>query len=494
MSLETYKAKRNFRKTPEPEAGKGRASKQPIFVVQEHHASRLHYDFRLEADGVLKSWAVPKEPTLDPAEKRLAVHVEDHPLEYAKFEGAIPEGEYGAGTVKIWDSGTYENLLASKPEPQTVAEAVESGHVEVELEGKRLRGKFALVRMGGRLAGKGKDNWLLIKMKDDFARPDGKPAKEKPDAKPAKVKKAARAKAAAKNTGPAAKAQAPAEFHEFTHADRVMFPDAGFTKGDVLAFYERIADRLLPYLHDRPLTLERMPEGLDGSQAPHFWQKDTPEYYPEWIPRVILPSAQGKQVHYVLVNDVASLLYLVNQGTITFHIWLSRLADLDRPDFVFFDIDRGKAAFTEVIEVAQTVRAVLKSERREAFVKTSGKTGLHLLVPWTARGGYDESRAWAIEVAERAVQALPDRATREVRKEKRGKRVYIDVMQNVRGHLAVAPYVLRAVPAASVSTPLHWREVTDALDPAALTIKTIFNRLKRQKTDPFADLVKLWIS
>jgi bifunctional non-homologous end joining protein LigD len=209
---------------------------------------------------------------------------------------------------------------------------------------------------------------------------------------------------------------------------------------------------------------------------------------------VNLPSAQGKQVHYVLVNDVASLLYLVNLGTITFHIWLSRLADLDRPDFVFFDIDRGKAAFTEVIEVAQTVRAVLKSERREAFVKTSGKTGLHLLVPWTAKGGYDESRAWAIEVADRAVQALPDRATREVRKEKRGKRVYIDVMQNVRGHLAVAPYVLRAVPAASVSTPLHWREVTDALDPAEFTIKTILNRLKRQKTDPFADLVKLWNS
>jgi bifunctional non-homologous end joining protein LigD len=437
---------------------------------------------------------VPKEPTLDPAQKRLAVHVEDHPLEYAKFEGTIPEGEYGAGKVKIWDSGTYENLLASKPEPQTVAEAVESGHVEVELKGKRLRGKFALVRMGGRLGGKGKDNWLLIKMKDDFALPDGKAGKEKPETKPAKEKKAARPKTAGKNTGSPPKAQSPAEFHDFTHTDRVMFPDAGFTKGDVLEFYERIADRLLPFLRDRPLTLERMPEGLDGSQAPHFWQKDTPEYYPEWIPRVNLPSAQGKQVHYVLVNDVASLLYLVNQGTITFHVWLSRLADLDRPDFVFFDIDRGKAAFSDVLEVAQAVRAVVKSEERDAFVKTSGKTGLHLFVPWTAKGGYDESRAWALGVAERAVRELPGRATHEVRKEKRGKRVYIDVMQNVRGHLAVAPYVLRAVPAASVSTPLHWREVTNALDPAAFTLKTIFSRLKRQKTDPFADLLKRWNS
>jgi len=169
MSLNDDNTRRDVRATAEPQGRRQPAHGTPIFVVQEHHASHLHYDFRLEADGVLKSWAVPKGPSLDPARKRLAIQVEDHSLAYATFEGTIPEGQYGAGTVAIWDRGTYDNLLADKPEPQTVAEGIAAGHLEFALHGARLRGKFALIRM--RSSGRGKPQWLLIKRNDEFAAP-----------------------------------------------------------------------------------------------------------------------------------------------------------------------------------------------------------------------------------------------------------------------------------------------------------------------------------
>ncbi len=443
-------------------------------MIQEHHASRLHYDFRLEADGVLKSWAVPREPSLDPSQKRLAVRVEDHPLEYAGFHGTIPEGQYGAGEVAIWDHGTYDNLLADKPVPQTVAEGIDTGRLEFALHGEKLQGKFALIRMRGK--GRGKENWLLIKMKDEHARPGAPTARTSP---PRKRREKARVSRAARP---------PADGVAFTHPGKVMYPDAGITKGDVLDYYRRIAPRLLPYLRDRPATLERLPEGLSEG-GPHFWQKNLPDTAPDWLPRIELPSERGKPVHYVLVNDPDTLLYLVNQGTLTFHVWFSRVADLDRPDFVLFDLDPGGAAFAEVVQVAQELHRMLDAEDVPAFVKTSGKTGLHVLVPWRQDGGYDEARAWAAEIAERLAETLPEVATTEIRKAKRGGRVYIDVMQNARGHHAVPPYVLRAVPGAPVSTPLRWQELTTDLDPARFNLKAIFRRLARQKRDPMAGLL-----
>jgi bifunctional non-homologous end joining protein LigD len=165
-ALKDYEEKRDFAGTPEPAPAPTRPHQEPIFVVQEHHATRLHYDFRLEEGGVLKSWAVTKEPSLDPAVKRLAVRVEDHPLAYAGFQGTIPEGHYGAGEVSVWDRGTYDNLDPAR----TVAEGVAAGKLSLALHGGRLRGRYALVRMRGQ--GK-RENWLLIKGRDEHARPGG---------------------------------------------------------------------------------------------------------------------------------------------------------------------------------------------------------------------------------------------------------------------------------------------------------------------------------
>jgi DNA ligase D-like protein (predicted 3'-phosphoesterase) len=165
-----YKSKRNFKNTPEPGDEKAQldwAKKRPIFVIQKHDASNLHYDFRIEEDGVLKSWVIPKGPSTDPSEKRLIMVTEDHPLEYANFEGVIPQDEYGGGTVMIWDRGYYRNLKEEEDdeEPQSIAEQIESGHVTIWLEGEKLSGGFALIRTGD------EDNarWLLIKMDDEKA-------------------------------------------------------------------------------------------------------------------------------------------------------------------------------------------------------------------------------------------------------------------------------------------------------------------------------------
>jgi bifunctional non-homologous end joining protein LigD len=174
--LGTYRAKRDFAKTPEP-GGHGGTPAAPAgperrYVVQKHHASHLHYDLRLEAGGVLKSWAVPKGPSLDPAQRRLAVAVEDHPLDYADFEGAIPAGEYGGGNVIVWDRGTYRVQGGADVEAQ-----LEKGSVKIEIAGEKLRGGFALVRT--RFGGK-RDNWLLIKEKDAAARPGSDVTAESP--------------------------------------------------------------------------------------------------------------------------------------------------------------------------------------------------------------------------------------------------------------------------------------------------------------------------
>jgi len=164
--LERYREKRDFTRTPEPPGKKKEKSTGPIFVVQKHAARNLHYDFRLEVDGVLKSWAVPKGPCADPKVNRLAMATEDHPVEYAGFEGVIPEGQYGGGTVMVWDTGAYRNLMEEKEGGLTMAEALERGKAEFRLDGKKLKGAWVLIRTG-----KGKDDrrWLLKKMKDEYA-------------------------------------------------------------------------------------------------------------------------------------------------------------------------------------------------------------------------------------------------------------------------------------------------------------------------------------
>jgi DNA ligase D-like protein (predicted 3'-phosphoesterase) len=173
--LHEYQRKRDFERTPEPQGGRGQGP-QPIFVIQHHAASSDHYDFRLEVDGVLKSWAVPKGPSVDPAEKRLAVPTEDHPMDYATFEGTIPAGEYGGGTVMVWDAGTYTNTTEHRGEQISMSDGLDRGHVTFDLEGTKLAGGFALTRTR---TGE-HSTWLLIKMRDTAASARRKPVNSAP--------------------------------------------------------------------------------------------------------------------------------------------------------------------------------------------------------------------------------------------------------------------------------------------------------------------------
>ncbi|MDX1563941.1 MAG: DNA polymerase ligase N-terminal domain-containing protein, partial [Phycisphaeraceae bacterium] len=177
--LDTYRDKRDFRRTPEPrgEVG-GSDDERPRFVIQQHDASTMHWDFRLEADGVLKSWAIPKGPSTNPKDKRLAVATEDHPLDYADFEGVIPEEEYGGGTVIVWDAGPYRNLKKDDQDrPVSVKKAYEQGQLEIWIEGRKLRGGYALIH--SKMRGDEK-NWLLVKMKDEGADARRNPTRTEP--------------------------------------------------------------------------------------------------------------------------------------------------------------------------------------------------------------------------------------------------------------------------------------------------------------------------
>lgn len=183
MGTETYDKKRDFSRTREPRGdGRKRSSrKRPEFVIQKHDASQLHYDFRIEVDGVLKSWAVPKGPSTDPREKRLAIPTEDHPLDYADFEGVIPEDHYGGGTVLIWDRGRYDNITEKDGETVAMAEAVENGHVLIRLHGEKLSGGYALQRTGSGKGDQAESRWLLVKMKDDGADARRNPVSTEPE-------------------------------------------------------------------------------------------------------------------------------------------------------------------------------------------------------------------------------------------------------------------------------------------------------------------------
>jgi bifunctional non-homologous end joining protein LigD len=268
---------------------------------------------------------------------------------------------------------------------------------------------------------------------------------------------------------------------------KVFWPEERYTKGDLIAYYDTIAPRLLPYLRDRPLVLTRFPDGIAGKS---FYQKDAPPFTPSWLrtARIDAPDA-GRAIDYLVVDDAASLRYVINLGAIPLHLWGSRVPSLERPDWLILDLDPKGAPFTDVVRVARALRRILDDLAVAAVVKTSGATGLHILIPLGARYTWEETRTFARLLATLGVDAEPRIATMARPLRAREGKVYIDWLQNVQGQTIVAPFSVRPLPGAPVSCPLRWDEVTARLDPRRFTMATVPARFATME-DPVAPVLR----
>ncbi len=611
--LDDYRRKRDFDRTPEPAAG-----------------------------GVLCSWAVPKGFSYDPGEKRLAVRTEDHPLAYEHFSGRIPKGQYGAGTMAIWDRGSYALVKAAGWD-----EAMARGELKFVLRGRRLRGEWHLVRTQ-----QGPNTWLLFKSRDVYAGPardsalgidlDAAPAAALPAdlapmrcardvapfrdptwsfelefagrrcfaerdgstvrlgglaAPPAAVRAGllalrceratldgvlvaldanGRPNRAALDDALGGAPSAPVAYYAFdllqwedydlrplplldrkqalrgliapqpgvlyvdhvvghgpalldaiaaagleaaiakrsdsaytcgasdawrrvvaaappgaagaapaaparmavrsrpTNLAKVYWPAEGHTKGDLLAYYHKVADVLLPHLRDRPVHLNRFPDGIDGKS---FYQREAKPGTPAWV-RTVPIERDGELVPHHVIDDLETLLYVVNLGSIDLHPWLSRTASLDAPDWAVLDLDPKSAPFPHVVRIARAAGRLLRGIGLRPLVKTSGKSGLHVFVPLRPGYTYDQSRMFVEAVARVLTRELADVATIERLPDRREGKVYLDFLQNRRGQTVVPPYCVRPVRGATVSTPLAWDELEDGdLSPQRFTLQTVPGRI-----------------
>ena len=273
----------------------------------------------------------------------------------------------------------------------------------------------------------------------------------------------------------------------FSNLDKVFWPDEGYTKGDLIEYYRSVSPWILPYLADRPVVLTRYPDGVNGKS---FFQQDAPGFVPDWIRTERMWSEQAeREIDYFISNDEQALLYLINLGTIPLHVWASRTQRIDRPDWCILDLDPKDAPLSAVIRVAQAIHALCEDIGLPHFVKTSGSSGLHVMIPLGCQCRYDEARSLGELLARLIVTELPDVATVTRPVSKRAGKVYIDYLQNGSGRLIVAPFSVRPLPGAPVSTPLRWSEVVPGLEIGSFTIETVPERMRKLEEDPLVEIL-----
>jgi bifunctional non-homologous end joining protein LigD len=281
---------------------------------------------------------------------------------------------------------------------------------------------------------------------------------------------------------------------KITHPDKVLFPEDGITKGELVEYFRGVADVMVPLVMDRPLTMQRFPDGID---KPGFFQKEAPYYLPDWIATATFElreqggghdSGRKRKQRQILSNDAATLAWIANQDCITQHVWLSRADRLDYPDMMIFDLDPPDNDFDIVRFAARTIRAKLQDMDLQAFVMTTGSRGLHVVTPLDQSADFETVRAWAKSLADKLAWSIPDSFTTELRKEKRGHRLFIDYTRNAFGQTKVAPYTVRAKPGAPVAAPVEWDELDD-IDSQTYNVRNVLRRVA-EKGDPWKSMHK----
>ena len=459
-NLTTYNKKRDFNKTNEPKGTKKNSQKRLRFVVQHHLARKDHYDLRLEWNGVLKSWAVPKGPSYKTKDKRLAIMVEDHPLEYRKFEGTIPKGEYGGGTVMIFDEGYYEPV-------NDIKKALKEGSIKFELKGKRLKGLWTLVHFK-------EDNWLLIKEKDKFVdykdinsfKTSIKTGRTMEEIENGIIKR--------KNT------KDSVEGIKISNPNKLIYNKPKITKMDIVKYYQKVSKRMMPYLENRLISVVRCPDGIDGEQ---FFKKHL-EDDRIGISKVKLKNNTSKKEDYYYINDITGLINEAQMNSIEFHIWGSQVKTLEKPDIIVFDLDPDeKLSLKKLRDGVRDLKSLLDELDLKSYLKTSGGKGYHIVVPIN-NVNWKETRKIAKDIATLMETKWPDKYTSNIRKDKREGKIFIDWVRNTRGATSIAPYSLRARKNATVSMPIAWKDL-DKIKPNEITMKKAIERLKL--SDPWKD-------
>lgn len=435
--LTKYNSKRNFNKTKEPIGKLSKKRKKLIFCIQHHLARKDHYDLRLEHNGTLPSWAIPKGPSYNPNDKRLAIKVEDHPLSYKTFEGIIPKGEYGGGTVMLFDIGTYEIIKYEKK----LIKAIFHGH--------RLKGMWTLTHFNN-------TNWLLIKDKDYF--------KNYIDIK--KYKRSIKTNRTMQEITNNEKKKTIT----ITNPSKKII--GNITKQQIYSYYEKIAPRMMPYLENRLISTIRAPYGTTKEV---FYKKH-------------LENSQGfleKLGNYYYILDTIALLSEVQMNSYEFHIWGSNASKNNYPNMMVFDFDPDEKLPLKTLRLGiKYLKEILDNLNLKSFLKTSGGKGYHVVIPFRTQITWKKFYKISEDIANILVNTYPDIFTTNNRKENRHNKIFIDYLRNKKSATSVAPYSIRLKKNAPISMPISWQEL-DKIKPNEITINNVFKRLK--KKDPWED-------